>query len=1059
MMNFSDHDDDMAIAYKFWVEYTTTVNLDMLDQAISHMNNSLSANGNASSRPQQCAYLTIFGVHKYMHEYVHRPNDLVKVKVTEIKQFLTKAITEVLDKYHIEIAQYLRALVEALRTMFNSKENHRYQVSLLTLLIHAYHKLREVSGVFEDAITVLRDHAVHYELRIIGTEEIAAVVFEMAYAKSLSQWISAEQIPICQSLLGEFLCERYQRYANVGDVHRGLELVKQAHNKDPENLELLLNLGQALAISYDAFGKEEHLTDAIGHFKEIQEKARTRPASDQNKRSSASASINLGLSLKAQFERRGRLKDLEEGIKYVKLAVEETTGPPLLSQRLNILSTLWGRLYEYSGNLEYLDKAILHIEESLRTCREHPLVHHNFSNMSNYYAWRYKHDTKKYKDHLELAITEIKQSIQRSPPIGSHCPEYLASYCKLLGWKYKEIKKEARTDPGLLEEAIQVGKAAKDGLKPGSVAKLRAVHNLNEVLILQYVDEKDVETLKLATDQWNNILSDRSFPPVYAVNMAVEAVHLLKAIEEYKEALPIAQQGISLLAKASPRSIQAMDQQRILGRYAGLASDAAALVLECADESDLRAAAVEAVTLLEKGRGILADHEFQARNLPDLSQLKEEEPELALEFDTLIHTIDALGIDATARMETANKLDKVIERIQALKGFGNFLNSPTSAEIFQVAERYGKALVFINVSFRCDAVIIQGGHLIDLVSLGISSGDLTAIARDWNTAGPETCYKLLELLWNTITKPILVRLRTSSDNDLNKSSLRICWIPTGVLCRLPLHATGNYSQGPGNTVMDQSISSYGTTIKAIIYACQNRKQPIAETLSYLRNCAAVLVYMDETPKMFDLDYVRKEVGNIAHYLSPLLQPEAVLLLRKPKRKEVMDELIKSQLFHFAGHGSLNTDDISMSGLVMDDGCLTITDLLSLKLHKSPPLLAYLSACSTGVDGSRRLFDEHIHMVAACQTAGFQNVVGSLWAVKDQTSSNVSLKVYTKLFSDTSGNPRVSDALHAATKEIRMHANDSTSQTRDGNITDEETEEGNLKDNPKLWAAYFHMGLD
>jgi CHAT domain-containing protein len=75
----------------------------------------------------------------------------------------------------------------------------------------------------------------------------------------------------------------------------------------------------------------------------------------------------------------------------------------------------------------------------------------------------------------------------------------------------------------------------------------------------------------------------------------------------------------------------------------------------------------------------------------------------------------------------------------------------------------------------------------------------------------------------------------------------------------------------------------------------------------------------------------------------------------------------------------------MSSLVVTDWKetpLTVKELVAKKLHQNPPFLAYLSACSTAKNQAEVLQDEGLHLMAACQLAGFQHVIGSLWAVSD-----------------------------------------------------------------------------
>jgi len=67
--------------------------------------------------------------------------------------------------------------------------------------------------------------------------------------------------------------------------------------------------------------------------------------------------------------------------------------------------------------------------------------------------------------------------------------------------------------------------------------------------------------------------------------------------------------------------------------------------------------------------------------------------------------------------------------------------------------------------------------------------------------------------------------------------------------------------------------------------------------------------------------------------------------------------------------------------------------MALKLHRNPPLLAYLSACSTGSTGADDLADEGLHLMSACQLVGFRYIVGSLWAVSDRHCVDVAQTLY------------------------------------------------------------------
>jgi len=70
----------------------------------------------------------------------------------------------------------------------------------------------------------------------------------------------------------------------------------------------------------------------------------------------------------------------------------------------------------------------------------------------------------------------------------------------------------------------------------------------------------------------------------------------------------------------------------------------------------------------------------------------------------------------------------------------------------------------------------------------------------------------------------------------------------------------------------------------------------------------------------------------------------------------------------------------MSTLLLADwqtNPLTVNDMVAMKFHQNPPLLAYLSVSSTGDNKELKLLDEGIYLMGACQLAGFQHIIRAL----------------------------------------------------------------------------------
>jgi CHAT domain-containing protein len=145
---------------------------------------------------------------------------------------------------------------------------------------------------------------------------------------------------------------------------------------------------------------------------------------------------------------------------------------------------------------------------------------------------------------------------------------------------------------------------------------------------------------------------------------------------------------------------------------------------------------------------------------------------------------------------------------------------------------------------------------------------------------------------------------------------------------------------------------------------------------------------------------------------------------------VSSALSKHRWAHFACHAESDMSNPSSSHLLLHDHKLTVVDLARLQLDGAE--LAFLSACATARTGSH-LADEAIHLAAACQLAGYRNVIATLWPVGDRPAVRIADATYTNLA--IHGADAAAQALHDATRRRR-----------------------NLDpDRPSTWAAHIHNG--
>ncbi|KAF5589524.1 tpr domain-containing protein [Fusarium pseudocircinatum] len=484
--------------------------------------------------------------------------------------------------------------------------------------------------------------------------------------------------------------------------------------------------------------------------------------------------------------------------------------------------------------------------------------------------------------------------------------------------------------------------------------------------------------------------------------LAQRLMESYKTLKNWDKGLKIAEYALELIPAYTPRYLGWSEAQSLLSRISGLASFAAAF--------SLQACKVEgaSLALLERGRGVAADLlydlrlDFDSRKFADLKAAYKKT--LLSSIGRLENPVQVPGLisdgptsgtaELTSRLEASKIVDDFMDSFNTrLKpdntGFTGFTTSGP--------------IVVINVSFRCDAFIIK--HVVETMSLPkLSEEELERRLRDGNLGSLNT----LEWLWDTITGPILEHLGYT---EMPSSEWpQICWIPTGALSRFPLHAAGYHEDKTGRTVIDRVVSSYSSSLNAILEGGAKDKRN--------SSAKAVLVAMQKTPGSSSLPHAPKEVSIVRKLCESMK-----LCTVEPKREtqEVLAELKDCDIFHFAGHGETDETNPLRSQLRLEDWqnqSLAVSDLLNLKLRDNPPFLAYLSACGTSQIKDKRLLDESLHLISACRLAGFRHVIGTLWEVGDEACVDVAQTVYQELKDSDMDDGSVCRGLHKALRKIR-----------------------------------------
>ncbi|KJZ70809.1 hypothetical protein HIM_09822 [Hirsutella minnesotensis 3608] len=359
------------------------------------------------------------------------------------------------------------------------------------------------------------------------------------------------------------------------------------------------------------------------------------------------------------------------------------------------------------------------------------------------------------------------------------------------------------------------------------------------------------------------------------------------------------------------------------------------------------------------------------------------------------------------------------------------------------------------------------------------------------TSEPSLAWLVLAWVWVVAACPILDSLGINQPSS-DDSWPHVCWVLTGRLSQLPFHAAGLHLEGSGDTVLDRVISSYSTSVKALLHGRRHSHQELNR--GALEN--ALLIAMEKTPGQSDLRFARQEMEELCRLcpslnLNPITPP--------PHREDVLAHLRSCKIFHFAGHGKTDAIEPSKNSLLLEDwedNPLTVADLRDYRLQETSPFLAYLSACSTGANEVEGLAEETIHLISACQLAGFRHVVGTLWEVRDEYCVDVATVLYETLRDEGITDRAIARGLHRAVRALRGRESGNSGRRydsdpaviqdgthnsvdvddlgvvlQDGNLAALEEvlrkgrnvvkcggNHGKRQESPLSWASYVHFGV-
>jgi CHAT domain-containing protein len=135
------------------------------------------------------------------------------------------------------------------------------------------------------------------------------------------------------------------------------------------------------------------------------------------------------------------------------------------------------------------------------------------------------------------------------------------------------------------------------------------------------------------------------------------------------------------------------------------------------------------------------------------------------------------------------------------------------------------------------------------------------------------------------------------------------------------------------------------------------------------------------------------------------------------KQRVIKTIPDSNWVHLACHGSQRQDEPTQSGLILEDGCLTLEEIIKLNLPNAE--FAFLSACQT-TTGEETLSDEAVHIAGGMLLAGYRGVVATMWSIQDDLAPEIADEFYRRMMEDK-GRPdgrKAAEALHYSIEKLR-----------------------------------------
>ncbi|KAF5378218.1 hypothetical protein D9757_009178 [Collybiopsis confluens] len=857
----------------------------------------------------------------------------------------------------------------------------------------------------------------------------------------------------------------YEQRSSVEDLEAAVATQRSASKmleQDDERLPaILVNLGNALQVHFEVSGNTTDLDEAVNAHVHALNHLKLKPEFKFN------CHYSLAKSYHRRFEHLQDFADLEFAIEGMRMALETIPeNHPSEAKILASYGAAYAQLYPATKNMEHLERGIEMMRKAiLLTRNDDPARPLRLINLAQTIL-----------DPSDVSLESINEAVQYLEEAASALDsrrveaQSIASFALsgALRRKYVMQKQAAETIKSdlsldLLDRSVDAGHRALD-LLPNMLEMAKFSQGLATSLLFRSRDnEKSSESDR--NEAMEILARGSSFPskPSYnqflcatqRANLCVEYYGTQSGLEAFKEVFKLIPRIVWIGNDLHSRYDLTKNLWRFLGYAVALAikADELKLALEWAEEGRCivwgqilqfrkdeyggpLGEEIRSVTEKLQKMGMESHHSTASAVLT--TQLLEAMT-LAVSRDSPIPGMSpeefarrmaafAVAVQDMKKQEQrmlAEKYEQLMAQAQSSARDHNALRSQSFTDL-SAATRNGP-VVFINVSDeRCDAIALvpwqKDPLLIPLENFSKEQADqmLASFVADLETKGVRTRSRggfptstvtgriraLLASLWTDVVRPIIesfgTKLRKAEDGRLP----HITWCVSGPLTFLPLHAAGIYKTGGGDKIFDYVVSSYTPNLAALL-AAQNH------SLSQSKEATQLLaISQPNTPNAEDLPSTTEEVQTLQK-----MYPNMTWINDSAGKKEAVLEGIRTHNWvHFACHAIQDIENPLKSAFLLQDKDLELADLMTESFSRTQ--LAYLSACRTAV-GHEQLSEEAVHLAAGMLMAGFQNVIGTLWAIDDDDASFVAQHFYRYLREEGDNQSSHSSyALHYAVGKLR-----------------------------------------